>query len=107
MILKQTQDPLIREKSNTKLYYAIKDNDNYVHVISHKRFCLLLDILLKGSREGSGLCASESSQGSYPFYSLLYKHCFSIHHTNSMQNSIVHCSMLILETVGFVKANKK
>ena len=44
-----------------------------VHLISHKRLSWLLDVLLKDSREGSGLCAIESSQGSHPFHSLFIK----------------------------------
>ena len=44
-----------------------------VHLISHKRLSWLLDVLLKDSREGSGLSAIESSQGSHPFYSLFIK----------------------------------
>jgi len=37
------------------------------------RLSLLLDVSFKDSREGSGLSASESSQGSHPFYSLFIK----------------------------------
>ena len=44
-----------------------------VHLISHKRLSWLLDVLLEDSREGSGLSAIESSQGSHPFYSLFIK----------------------------------
>ena len=44
-----------------------------VHLISHKRLSWLLDVSLKDSREGSGLSAIESSQGSHPFYSLFIK----------------------------------
>jgi len=44
-----------------------------VHLISHKRLSWLFDALLEDSRKGSGLSASETSQGSHPFHSLFIK----------------------------------
>ena len=50
-----------------RVFYQIRGK-NYV-----------IDVLLKESHEGSGLSASESSQGSHPFYSLFIK--FSNYHS--------------------------